>query len=368
MSAHPSASSPASHLPHPESPLPFQPRLYDPGQEQASPPPGLSLDLTLDEFYERYVLPQVRVPTGASPLTIKQDRESLTLWGSIRGRPTLRQIEAQPELASGFAALVRQTRQWRGRPLAANTIIKHCGALQFILDRAGPRTRTVRTAAGLFAESPPFFERPRKQDKPATDNYTLSEIERYLEACASAQESEYFGDCPPAIFHRALCLFLYNTGLRIGAAMQATLEMLDADPSWPGFMILPDAISKRGSGGRFFVNKFARAALDLVAPYRGRSRLLFPLQGGWTQTTQGWLHTLVRRIQQTARIYRRGRSAHGWRKTLIDWVDAQNPRLAAFVGGHKTDVTGGHYVNPQRIRELLQRLPQPGAIQQRELF
>ncbi len=43
-----------------------------------------------------------------------------------------------------------------GRPVQPNTVKKHCRALQFIIDRAGPKTRRRRNAKSLISEPPAF--------------------------------------------------------------------------------------------------------------------------------------------------------------------------------------------------------------------
>ena len=60
----------------------------------------------------------------------------------------------------------------KGQPISPNTIRKHCTQLQAVIVKAGPRSHEIhrRRAQSLIPEVP-FFEKPRKHEKPARGRF-----------------------------------------------------------------------------------------------------------------------------------------------------------------------------------------------------
>lgn len=346
------------------------------GSGDASPP-GLSLDCTLQELYDRYVFPVCRESKAATD-TVAQDRESLALWTEITGGPPMRLIDQF--LCARFVAELAKRPGKRSEHISPNTVRKHCTHLQFILDRAGPRTRRNRLGLALFAVDPPYFERPKKRAKPPRDAFTFDELGRILEACALAQPTENLLEIDAPIWWDGLANFTYNTGLRIDTIMMSDWSMVDRDE--PGWITIPREIFKGGEHGhQLYLNATARSAIEGVAacvaklglpePYRSR---LFPWRG-WP-TSASWLHFCRREILAKSSIPAHRRFGfHGSRKALLTWAASENKELARAIAGHVArDVMDESYVNLEdpevrrKLRELLNRVPQPGRLRQRELF
>jgi integrase len=111
-----------------------------------------------------------------------------------------------------------------------------------------------------------------------------------------------------------------------------------------------------------FVNPWARAAIEPLR--RAGYAEIFPWRH-WP-ASQGWLQTCRRRQLAAAGLPEARRFGfHGLRRALATWIAPQNGMLASIVLGHKTgNVAKEHYVNPEAVRDVLLRVPQPGAITQ----
>jgi len=321
---------------------------------------GISRGMTLPDFYAAYVLPIVR--RLSSPKTIEQDRNALRRWAELTPNPALDAID--DALAADFvdALAARTTR--RGTIISPNTVRKTCTHLQLILDCAGPKTRRRRRTAQLLdAARVPYFERPPESHEEPSDIYTLDEIGLWLDACSTARRSmslPWFNAARSARWWRALVIFAYNTGLRIETTMGATWDMIDRDPGRPGWMIVPAAIAKGQRGGRYYVNRAARAAIESLGTKGadGGQGNLFPWRG-WPRSAT-WLHASRRNIQSRSQLPPARRIGfHGLRKALATWLAARNPMVASIVLGHRGGVTQRHYVDPVIVAELLEQVPQP---------
>lgn len=324
-------------------------RLFVPGD--APPVPSLSLS----QFYDAWVLPRYRLPRGASPQTITQDRETLRLWEAYTGDPPLVEITDATCESFVLALGARTTRPklpGQGRPLSPNTVRKHCTHLQLMLDLAGPRTRTHRKTACLIDE-PPYLERPPARPKPPRDALTLCEISAWLAACRTTPRCRCTGSVPTGRWHRALILVAYNTGLRLGTLLKLRWEWIGAH--YPDWITVPPEAAKHAAGGDFYCNAAARAALWSIQATRP---LVFPWLGVEDSTT--WLHASRRRIQAAAGLPPARRLGwHALRKALATWLAQRNPLVASKVLGHRGGMTADHYVHPDVVRELLEQLPQP---------
>lgn len=345
----------------------FPLRLFQDGDPTDDLKPRRSTQVTewstLTDLYDLFVLPKRRVRQRSQPRTIEQDRNALAIWERLTGNPPLCRIDAAT--VEAFSDAYAECPGRDAEHVSPNSIRKVCTHLQFILDAAGPEVRRDRPTAGIFDRRPPYIPRPPLRDKPAEDQFTLDEIQLLIEACRFAPRTTSLMGHDPATWWRSLFTFLYNTGLRIGSAIQAEWSMVDCDK--PGWISIPAAIYKGGKvGHQIYLNRWARAAIDAVRR-PGQSRL-FP----WTDwpASNTWLHACRRKILESSTI----RSDHHYgfhalRKSLISWLAGENPMLASMVAGHRTgNVTRDHYVKPDVVKALLDRVPQPVPFRQKDLF
>lgn len=301
---------------------------------------NLSSDMTLPEFYRAYVHPIHRIGRQADPKTILLDEIALKHWERFTRNPPLREISEYDTAEFVGAAMGLPGRH--GLPISPNTIRKHCIHLQYVLDRAGPRTRTMRNAAQLI-DQPPGFEKPKPRRRATPMLLSLEDIGKWLKAC-------------PTPWWRSLVVFLYNTGLRIDCVMKLEWPMLLGD----GWLVIPPEIYKgHEHGGEFYCNQWAREALDGV---RGLGTRIFPWDR-WPDSSS-WLQEQRRRIWRDAGIVQPGNGFHGLRRSLLTWLSGRNDLVARLVAGHSAgnDMLRGHYVDrKQVVSELLEQVPQPGG-------
>lgn len=311
----------------------------------------LSPDMTLGEFYRAYVLPIHRLARRADPKTIQLDEIALKHWETLTRNPPLRDISEfdTADFVSGAMLLAGR----HGKKMSANTIRKHAIHLQFCLDRAGPRSRTMRNAAQLI-DTPPGFEKPKPTRRATPMLLTLDEIGRWITACDTAVAPV---ESDATEWWRSLVVFGYNTGLRIDCIMRLEWPMLVSD-----WLVIPAEIYKGGEhGGEFYCNRWARAALKPLRAL-GAERI-FPWRG-WPDS-ESWLQEQRRRIWLSAGIVQPGNGFHGLRRALLTWLSGKNDLVARLVAGHAAggDMLRGHYVDKKRVvAELLEQVPQPTGV------
>ena len=134
----------------------------------------LSSEMSLLEFYRRFVRGVYFVTRGTSERTAAEYECSLRYWRQLTDDPPLCQID--DETCSRF---VRQLVCFPGRRttrLSPNTVRKHCVAIQHCLDLAGPRTRK-HPAARQLIDRPCYLERPASIIHTPT-SYSLHDIPR----------------------------------------------------------------------------------------------------------------------------------------------------------------------------------------------
>jgi len=320
-----------------------------------SSPSGPTLDWTVRQFLDGFVMPKYLRAKNRQPGTIKLFYQVTGLWEELApGNPTLRRIEQEPSLCQDWVEALKQRPGLKSKLLSDNTVRKLCGHFQKILDLAGPKTRRSRNTAQLFVDVP-YLERPEARHDPPDGDFTLDEIGQWLGVCHRAPRSKNLMGQQPGRFHSSLVIFEYNTALRIDTTMTATWDMVDTKR--PGWISIPPQIYKgRRYGGDFYLNRHARAAIEAVR--LPSSNLLFPWRG-WPNS-QSWLQETRRRLlDMTDLAEHRKFGYHGLRKACLTWLAERNPMVAQIVGGHRGGVTKEHYVNPKIVAGLLEELPQP---------
>jgi hypothetical protein len=318
---------------------------------------GPSLDWTVRQFLDGFVMPKYLRAKNRQPGTIKLYYQTVDLWEELTpGNPSLRRIEQEHSLCQDWVESLKERPGLKSEFLADNTIRKLCVHFQKILDLAGPKTRRSRNAAQLFVDVP-YLERPDGTHESPDGDFTLEEIGMWLGVCHRAPKSKNLFGQLPGRFHSSLVTFVYNTALRIDTTMTATWDMIGLKPDKPNWITIPPRIYKgRQYGGEFYLNPHARAAIEAVR--LPDSNLLFPWRG-WP-TSQSWLQETRRRLLDMTDIREHRKFGyHGLRKACLTWLAARNPMVAKIVGGHRGGITQEYYVNPKIVEELLDELPQP---------
>ena len=246
--------------------------------------------------------------------------------------------------------------------ISAATVVKHCVQIQAILDHAGPGDlrRKILGARLVRRKQLPYLFRPARPRREPRYALSLGEIWRLLEASVHGSTPRLVG-IDPAEWWRSLLLFAYNTGFRRQTLLAARWDWLDDE----GWLTVPPVAIKREQGGRFYLNRFARAAIE---PARAWGReVIFPWACGNTA-----LHDRCRELMDAAAIRstddcpRRG--LHRLRASLLTWLAGENDMVARIVANHRGGVTQEHYVQRSIVIPYLERVPQPGPAIQRSLF
>ncbi|HWB13313.1 MAG TPA: tyrosine-type recombinase/integrase [Pirellulales bacterium] len=331
--------------------VPPQLRLF---HAPAEGEPQFSADFTLTEFYQAYVRPVCLV--HAAERNLKQYEESLGYWAEFTGDPPLRLIDDYT--AALFLQEVKKLPGRGKRPLADNTVRKHCVHVQFVIDRAGPRSRHNPQGKRLIDEVP-LLQKPSLVIDEVSDNFTIPEIGAWLEACDGAIAPALRG-CSPADFWRALVLFTYNAGFRLQTLLALRWEwiyelQIGKTETW---IQVPPAAIKKKRGRPFYLTRGALEALELVRPVQADGRI-FP----WPHC-EGYLQQQRREILSHSSITpSRHFGFHGLRKALSTELTAVcrgNDCAASMALGHsQRNTTRDHYLNPRVMAEAMDLLPQP---------
>jgi len=191
----------------------------------------LSANLTLCEFWRRYVRPICYQAEGRAPDTLKQIEMSLTnYWQPATGDPPLAQIDEAT--CAKFSQYLRAAK-YQGRALSTRTIIKQTVHVQTVLDRAGPSDDRKKKCAALLGQTP-YISRPRPAKRvngAARHAFSVGEIEALLSAAGEMVTPRLDAPLdrllPPDRWWRSLVLLAYLTGLRISELMLWRWDWID---------------------------------------------------------------------------------------------------------------------------------------------
>lgn len=315
----------------------------------------LTRDLTLSEFAERYVLPVCLV--HAAGRNLKQYRESLAYWAEFTGDPPLAGVDDYT--CALFLSELKKLPGRGKRPLADNTVRKHCVHVQYVLDRAGPRSRHNPQGKRLVDEVP-ILQKPSLVIDEVTDNFTLQEIGQWLAATGHAIAPALPG-CAPAEFWQAIIPFDYNLGFRVQTLLALRWEWLKKEPvgKTETWIHVPSEAIKKKRGRDFYLNAWALAALEIVKPLQAIDGRIFP----WPHTPD-YLQQTRREILSHSEIPpSRQLGFHGLRKALgtelTELCDGNDCAASMALGHSQRNVTRNHYLNKRVMAAALDKLPQP---------
>ncbi len=307
----------------------------------------LSPTMNLLQFFAGYVLPLCLVPRSTSPATLKEYAGALKHWAFYTGDPPVNEITAL-KCANFLGALSDRVNR-RGEKISPNTVRKICIHLQFIFDRLGPRTPKNRMGAGLLGDSP-WLDKPRRRNKPPTDSFGLEEISEWIKAAKNATVPQIDG-LSPVTWWKALILFTYNTGLRIGSVMRLRWPMLSGN-----VLTIPGDCYKGGDCHQFTLSGAGVEAISPLKKFQEIYPAIFPWPHGFH-----YLQTIRREMLKASNIPEAHRYGfHALRKSMATELAKINPYIAQAALGHMSLLTTmNHYVNPQAMTDALKNLPQP---------
>lgn len=360
-----------STIPHPDQPPRVQPVLrsaayfdaFSEGEadaepaEPASPRDEWTADHTLSQLYYGYFEPTCLA--DKDPQTRRAYRESIEHWADIQTKaddgtpqPEPKLKEVKPLLLARFVAGLAQLPGKRiGTKMAKATIAKHVRHLQPVLDCAGPESKDNRAGIGALSKTP-YFQRVKIPKQPPRPEFSLVELGWLLDACSAARRPRVHG-LLPRVWWQALIIVIYNTGLRIGSALELRYEWIRLDGANGGWAaIAPDAI-KREHGRDVPLNSYVLEALSLIRTSR---ELVFPWDCG-----RRHLDEVFQAIKRAAGLVPDdGRMFHAIRRLTSSQLAKQGPGVAQFVLGHQgLSTTQAHYINGQTAVHFTEQLTQP---------
>jgi len=299
--------------------------------------------MTLAEFFRSYAQRNFLAARQAKPRNVEQYRESMRLWQQYTGDPPLPAID-QEQLTAFSLAL--QQRTWRGKAIDNRTVNKHLKSVQTVLRLAGPRGERNRLGCGLLAEVPyaALLPESRRRPKPPA---LLAEVEAAWDVMGEAVEPRVHG-IRAGQWGRALWLVLWNTGLRIDAALRAEWRMVE--DRW---LVVPAGCGKTRHESWIWLNEPALRALQLI---RTASPKLF----SWPWDPRHW-HKFRRTLFAIEGHPERSTwKTHALRRALATYLARHNPAVADLMLGHSgRSILLDHYVDPSIVADLMGRREQP---------
>lgn len=314
---------------------------------------GLHPQMDLMEFFQTYVIDNCL--SHSEERNIDQYHESLGMWQ--RATKKVKIADLSQEHVQQFLKAVKKRKNNEGEFIASSTVRKHCVALQYVLDRLGPKSRHNNDeGVGMIAE-PPFIKKPTvvTPDEPKWV-YTLPEISQWLEGCSFAADRTIAGyrKMPSPTWWRASILVAYTTGMRLEAILALKRSwMYQDDYGW--WITVPIAASKTKRSYRCFLNSVGYDAIQRVTDGHKRD-LVFPIRCGIS-----WLHELRRNLQEKCLPEQRRFGWHSCRKACGTQLAAINSMASSMQLGHaKGGVTRDHYVDRSKVlSEAVAKMPMP---------
>jgi integrase len=188
--------------------------------------------------------------------------------------------------------------------------------------------------------------------KRVPDAWSIDQLGRILEACA-AQQGRVCG-IPASRWWVAFVLNLYDTGLRVGAALAARTEHLDPAS---GFLFVPAEAQKQKSDQVFHLHPQTLAAIAETRP--ADRDLLFPC----SYNRHGLLDAYREILRQAGLPCDRRSLFHKLRRTSATFVaDALGEEAAMKHLDHSCMAVTKAYLDPTKIRRTVRAsdvLPRP---------
>lgn len=308
-------------------------------------PAGGPAAMTLWEFFDRRYRPDRLV--GRKPASIEQYRIALEhLRRAAGGDPPLAAF-ARPPGQDGPA----------GDELIALT-------MQRVLDRGDSRATANKVRAHLlavwrYACQLELVDRlPRvgkiREFRRSPRAYLVGDVTRLLEAAESEDWS--IEGIPARYWWQALLLLLYDTGLRITAALSLEWAQYDADSL---AIVVAAETQKHGSDQYLAVS---RQTGDAIARTGGARRWLFPWP--YDLGTASWpiLGKHFARIAGRAGVkLSRGKKFHPFRASTASYLERQGGNATLQLGHSTRQVTERSYLDPRIVKPPRQvdLLPRP---------
>ncbi|MDO4571644.1 MAG: tyrosine-type recombinase/integrase [Planctomycetia bacterium] len=296
----------------------------------------VSASMSLSEFYEVCYRPEVSIPKGCKPLTLRERETSLRYWKAATGDPALEDITSV-EMGQ-FVVFLRE------KGLASATIRKHCAAVQSVIDHAGSKREKHRDAKELIP-FPPAFPRIRVSLNVTANTPNTHEVVALIHASEVATTPKLPGISAGDWWANAYKMLAF-TGMRKGDLLGLRWEDLQ-ELEWGTAFVIPAEREKTGVEKIIPISSAARAVLGEM-PRGAENALIFE-----------WPHCTTTFYRQRKKIIARAglsRQKRGVFHAIRRYV-ATVVRDATLVLGHTSAaVTSRHYQSITRAAEALEEL------------
>lgn len=295
-------------------------QLWYPGRDEESPPPsggttGLSPQMTLKQFFERYYLPVILHQDGPPAVsTVKLYRDAVDRWELITGSKPISCID--DILVTDYTTKLRVSTYKRSKfgqeyPLKPFTIKRHLDTIRRIIYRVGPQTDPKRKTKNMLDDVPYISSKaPRNKVKPPFS------VQHARQICGAAAEMivPVNPGISPTAWWLAFIACLFYTALRVGTVLLLRWRHLVRDEEGIYWLDVPaEIVHKTEKPTRIQVHGLLLEALLAIRGDRSDDDLIFPLP-----VCRRYLRELHIRIQQLAKIpAAKMLSIHAWRRTHL---------------------------------------------------
>ena len=181
--------------------------------------------MTLTELFDNHQLARLR-NHDRSQRTIYEYRQSLKYWEAATGGVAVGKVKEKHIVA--FKDYLKSLPGKKpGSTMAANTIRKHLRMIRPLLALAAPKDMSNKRGLGIMTEMPELAP-PAEELREAADTFTREEIVAWINAAKSRRARPIAG-VPSPLWWECLLKLIYNTGIRIGTAIQIRWDWIDFD-------------------------------------------------------------------------------------------------------------------------------------------
>jgi integrase len=321
-------------------------RLWVPDEQDGAGEPDrpqeISAALTLPEFFDAAVLPQLDA-RERRPGTVQIYRDALRWWGKLTRNPPIAGIDQA--VVNDFRRALQDARWRRGvagewRPLSAWSRTKLLRTLRAVLARLGPGT-AARPGEDLVRRVPRLeLAVPRQGPK---DTWSIDEA-RTIVAAVDRMTKPHLAGCGAGDWWRAFVASAALTGLRRGTILALRRRHLVERPDGWWLVIEGDAVSKTHRDTMVACHRQLVEVLRRL-PATDPEDLLLP----WPHHIRT-LWTCHAELQRAAGLpAERQYEIHGWRRwhanRLCELGLPERLEATRTALGHSSSaITTGHYL------------------------
>jgi integrase len=298
--------------------------------------------MLLKEIYENYYLPMLR-EYDTSKRTLVEYETTISLWEKALGSLDISQVEKKhinifKKYLSACPGLKK------GTLMRSNTIRKHLRMLRPLLTTASNGTQRCK---GLkILKEVPNLDPPPETFRRASDALTREEITAWIESAKSRNAPPIAG-ITAGLWWECLITLIYNTGIRIGSALQMKW-------AWVDFESRIIQIQKENGVKTtydIYLNDEALEALNTlfrISEKKSTEDRVF----AWSMNKKTFYEHAKKQQKLAGILKERQFKFHAIRKHFGSTIARENPAAAAQALGHPDlKVTTNYYMNRKQVTD-----------------